>query len=113
MSTPKKPPMPALAPLDRAAFTAAAVAIPDPVQAAIASPPSPAAPPKSRHLEKKTRGTTNNGSGATQPSRAGKVQLSVWVLTEKRQELKKRALDLGRPVDDIVNELIDRFLRRG
>ena len=105
MSTSKKKPMPALAPLDTAAFNAAAVAIPDPVQAA-ASAALPL-PPRGRGYDK------SNGTSATQPSRAGKVQLSVWVRTEKRQELKRRALDLGRPVDDIVNELIDEFLRHG
>jgi hypothetical protein len=109
MSTSKKRPMPALAPLDTAAFNAAAVAIPDPVQAAVSSPAPSAAPP----LPPRGRGyDKSNGTSATQPSRAGKVQLSVWVRTEKRQQLKRRALDLGRPVDDIVNELIDDFLRR-
>ncbi|MGA3123630.1 MAG: hypothetical protein ABSF69_22925 [Polyangiaceae bacterium] len=110
MSTSKKKPMPALAPLDMAAFNAAAVVIPDPVQSVIAPqspPPVPASPSK--------RGKAHaiaNGSSTPQPSRAGKAQLSVWVRIEKRKALKRRALDIGRAVDDIVNELIDDFLKR-
>ncbi len=117
MSTPKKSPMSALAPLDSSAFQAAAVAIPEPVRAVLSTPASPAVSPvetrPGRGWGREKAHGKPNGSSATQPSRAGKVQLSVWVGVEKRRDLKRRALDLGRPVDEIVNELIDGFLRRG
>ena len=46
------------------------------------------------------------------PSRAGRKQLGVWVSEETRKNLKRAALDLGRSVDEILNELIDEFLRQ-
>jgi hypothetical protein len=114
MTTKKRAPMPALTPLDTNAFQTAAIAIPDPVQAVVA-PSKRGSPPVSRPKSSaRTKGRApSNGfaPAAAQPSRLGKVQLAVWVTTDKRQALKRRALDVGRAVDDLVNELIDVYLK--
>jgi hypothetical protein len=83
----KRKPMEAVtaADLDPEAFSHVAVAQPDPVQVAIASP----------------------------PSRVGKVQIVAWVTPEIRVRLKRKALDVGRPVDEILNALIADFLKKG
>jgi hypothetical protein len=108
----KKPGLPKLDPknFDHGAFAAAAVPVPDPVQTAT----RPAEP--KREAPKPVKGKAAQaqpaGASAQPPSRVGKKQLGVWVSEQKRKDLKRVALDTGSSVDEIVNDLIDDFLRR-
>lgn len=99
----KKPGLPAM---DASAFAVAAIPVPDPVQVVTKSPasekPAPAEAPKRSAAV----------SVGQPPSRAGKVQLGVWVPEEWRKELKREALESGRSVDVIVNDLIASHLQK-
>jgi len=95
--------------MDPSAFAASAIAIPDPVRAATKRSTEPKEPVA--EAPKKSRAGAPSAS-PTPPSRTGKKQLGVWVTEETRKDLKRAALDSGRSVDDIVNELITDFLRK-
>ena len=100
----KKPGLPAM---DASAFARAAVPVPDPVQA-VTKRKEPEQPVVREEPKSKSRAVAS----AAPPSRAGKVQLGVWVTEQMRKDLKREALDSGRAVDVIVNELITDFLRK-
>ena len=94
--------------MDPSAFAASAIAIPDPVRAV-----TKRAEPKAPVVESpKSRAGATLSASPTPPSRTGRKQLGVWVTEETRKDLKRAALDSGRSVDDIVNELITDFLRK-
>ncbi|MEQ8823820.1 MAG: hypothetical protein RIC14_05555 [Filomicrobium sp.] len=48
----------------------------------------------------------------TAPSRKGKVNLAVWTDPERRQALKVAAAQTGKSVQEIVEDAIDRELKR-
>lgn len=46
------------------------------------------------------------------PSRVGKINLSIWTTPDRRDALKIAAIKVRRPIQDIVEEAIDRELKR-
>jgi hypothetical protein len=46
------------------------------------------------------------------PSRDGKINLAIWTDPERRQRLKRAALECGKSVQEIVEGAIDRELAR-
>jgi hypothetical protein len=94
-------------PLDMSAFAAAAVPQPDPVQVATAHPISRPAPTAQPVAAPSTRPSPPTSKA---PSRAGKVQLNVWVWPETRQRLLHRKADTGESIEDMVSAAIDTML---
>jgi hypothetical protein len=107
----KRKPMEAVtaADLDPEAFSHVAVAQPDPVQVATA----PRTPPVTAQPTRPKSTAAQRTAIASPPSRVGKVQIVAWVTPEIRVRLKRKALDVGRPVDEILNALIADFLKKG
>lgn len=85
--------------LDAAAFADAAVAQPDPVHVATRG----SLPPSKR-----------GGSSvkARQASRAGKVQVQVWVTEETRRRLKLLAVSSDRTVEQLLAGAITDLLKK-
>lgn len=48
---------------------------------------------------------------ARQISRIGKVPVQAWVLKDTRKRLRRVALEMDTNVDELINELIDGFLK--
>lgn len=104
MTDKKKPTMPSL---DASAFAAAAVPQPDPVHIATAqsvSRPVPVAEPTPATPAKPVTSTAKTSS------RAGKVQLNVWVWPETKQKLLHRKADTGEGIEEMVSAAIDAML---
>ncbi len=89
----KRKPMPAL---DAAAFADAAVPQPDPVHVATRG-------------EGKGRRTP---AKSPQASRAGKVQVQVWVAEETRRRLKLLAVSSDRTVEELLAGAINDLIRK-
>ena len=79
-------------PLDTAAFASAAIPRPDPVEAATAPAPLPAA---------------WQTAEPTQSSRAGKVQIQGYFPKETRRRLKTLAAAQDRTVEDLLGEALE------
>jgi hypothetical protein len=88
-------------PLDTAAFANAAIARPDPVEAAIATAPMPAPVSAPRHATE-----------PTQSSRVGKVQIQGYFPKETRRRLKTLAATQDRTIEDLLGEAITELLSR-
>jgi hypothetical protein len=90
--------------LDASAFAAAAVPQPDPVQMATTTPQAVRAPDRAPSKAAPVTGKP--------PSRAGKVQLNVWVSPATRQKLLHRKADTGQSIEEMVSTAIDMMLTR-
>lgn len=88
-------------PLDTAAFASAAIARPDPVEAAIATAPVPAPVSAPRPATE-----------PTQSSRAGKVQIQGYFPKETRRQLKTLAAAQDRTVEDLLGEALNLLFKQ-
>jgi hypothetical protein len=94
--------------LDPEAFATAAVAQPDPVRVATGTAmPRLTATPVAPTIVHQPPASTSR-----QPSRAGKVQVQVWVPEDTRRRLKVLAATTGGTVEQLLVEVIDNLLKR-
>jgi hypothetical protein len=83
-------------PLDTAAFASAAIARPDPVEAALAPAPMPGPVSAPKHATE-----------PAQSSRAGRVQIQGYFPKETRRKLKTLAAAQEKTVEDLLGEALE------